>query len=84
MNALKAGSAAVWRAAGQVTRHRTNAWHEAIKSGYPIEKIAFYDGATRLAELDLSRLPVEFPQVPAQLGLEFGPATLPKAGLVSV
>lgn len=33
---------------------------DAIKLGNRIEKIAFYEGATRCAEIDLPRLPVEF------------------------
>jgi 2-polyprenyl-6-methoxyphenol hydroxylase-like FAD-dependent oxidoreductase len=36
---------------------------DAIKLGYPIEKAAFFEGAQQRAELELSRLPVEFPYV---------------------
>jgi len=34
---------------------------DAIKLGNPIEKAAFYEGTLRRAELDFSKLPVEFP-----------------------
>jgi 2-polyprenyl-6-methoxyphenol hydroxylase-like FAD-dependent oxidoreductase len=37
--------------------------HDAIKLGHPIEKVAFYEDTLRRAELDLSRLRVEFPFV---------------------
>ena len=36
---------------------------EAIQMGYRIDKVAFYEGAHRRAELDFSQLPVEFPFV---------------------
>lgn len=36
---------------------------DAIKLGHPVEKVAFYEANLRRAELDLSRLPVEFPFV---------------------
>jgi 2-polyprenyl-6-methoxyphenol hydroxylase-like FAD-dependent oxidoreductase len=36
---------------------------DAIKLGHPSEKVAFYEGTLRRAELDLSRLPVEFPSM---------------------
>jgi 2-polyprenyl-6-methoxyphenol hydroxylase-like FAD-dependent oxidoreductase len=34
---------------------------EAVQLGYRIDTVAFYEGAQRRAELDLSRLPAEFP-----------------------
>jgi 2-polyprenyl-6-methoxyphenol hydroxylase-like FAD-dependent oxidoreductase len=36
---------------------------DAIKLGHSIKKVAFYEGTLRRAEIDLSRLPVEFPFV---------------------